>query len=182
MWSLGLQRGDNYLNYAEIKPFDVANAKGISCTLFVSGCTHKCEGCFNLELQDFNYGQEFTKEVEDDFINKCKNPNVTTVSVLGGEPFQQPYVRMLNLFRRLKTEVNKPIWVWTGYTYVEILADERKKGLLHYIDVLIDGRFEKDLKDLKLKHRGSSNQRIINVQESLKENEVIEYDWGDDNV
>ena len=101
------------------------------------------------------------------------------MNILGGEPFQQPYVRMLNLFRRLKTEVNKPIWVWTGYTYVEILTDERKKGLLHYIDVLIDGRFEKDLKDLKLKHRGSSNQRIINVQESLKQNEVIEYDWSD---
>ena len=170
------------MNYAEIRKLDVTNGEGIGTTLFVSGCTNNCEGCHNKELQNFNYGQEFTKEIEDEFIQYCKNPHVNHVNILGGEPFQQPYVKMLNLFRRLKTEVNKPIWVWTGYTYVEILADEHKKGLLHYIDVLIDGRFEKDLKDLKLKHRGSSNQRIINVQESLKENEVIEYDWSDDNV
>ena len=97
------------MNYAEIKPLDVANAKGISCTLFVTGCRHHCKGCFNEELQDFDFGKEWTKEVEDYFISRCQNPYVTVVSILGGEPFQQPHVELLNLFRRLNNEVGKPI-------------------------------------------------------------------------
>lgn len=161
------------MNYAEIKPLDVANAKGISCTLFVTGCSHHCKGCFNEELQDFDFGKEWTKEVEDYFISRCQNPYVTVVSILGGEPFQQPYVQLLNLFKRLNNEVGKPIWVWTGYTFEQLLTNEDNKSLLSYVDILVDGKFVQELKDLKLKYKGSSNQRVIDVQNSLKEGKII---------
>ena len=165
------------MNYAAIKRFDVANGSGISTTLFVSGCRFHCEGCHNLEAQDFNYGNEFTKDIEDMFIDYANNSHVNHVSILGGEPFQQDYKILKHLFKRLKYEVNKPIWLWTGYTYEQLTVDKYKKQLLSYIDVLIDGRFIKELKDIKLKFRGSSNQRIINVQESLRQNKVIEYNF-----
>lgn len=161
------------MNYAEIKKLDVANTKGISCTLFVSGCTHKCKGCFNKVAQNFDYGDKWTVDVENKFIDYCKNPNVNNVAILGGEPFQQSYSEMLNLFKRLKNEVNKPIWVWSGYTLGQLLMNEYSKELLYYIDVLIDGKFEEDKKDLTLKHRGSSNQRVIDIKESLKNNKVV---------
>lgn len=163
------------MNYAEIKRLDVANTNGISCTLFVSGCTHNCKGCFNEVAQDFNYGNEFTKEVEDRFIQYCKNPNVDNVAILGGEPFQQSYVQISRLLKRLKKEVKKPIWIWSGYTYGQLVMDEYSKEILFNIDVLIDGRFEEDKKDLTLKHRGSSNQRVIDVRKSLELEEVILY-------
>ena len=162
------------MNYAEIKKYDVANSVGVVCTLFVSGCTNNCKGCFNKDLQDFNYGKEWTKEVENYFIECCKNENVKNVCLLGGEVFQQDCNIIFRLLLRLKVEVKKPIWVWTGYTYEEIIKDKILIQLLIYIDILIDGRFEIDKKDLSLKHRGSRNQRIIDVQESLKQNKVIQ--------
>lgn len=160
------------MNYADIKRYDVANTPSISCTLFVSGCTNACEGCFNKELWDFNYGKSWTKEVEDDFINKCKNEHVKYVALLGGDPMQQDINIMKNLLIRLVNEVGKPIWLWSGLTYEEIMNSDRKE-LLNYIDILVDGRFCIKKKDLSLKHRGSSNQRIIDVKKSLKENKVI---------
>ena len=164
------------MNYAEIKPLDVSNAKGISCTMFVSGCYNNCKNCHNLELQDFNYGQKWTQDVEDFFIFECNNHHVAVVSILGGEPMQQDNEIMLNLFKRIKNEVNKPLWVWTGLLYEDLLKDKNKLELLKYIDVLIDGRFIEELKDLKLKYRGSSNQRIIDVQESIKQNKAVLYE------
>jgi anaerobic ribonucleoside-triphosphate reductase activating protein len=164
------------MNYAEIKPLDVSNSIGISCTLFVSGCTNNCEGCFNKDLQNFNYGKEWTKEVEDYFIKCCKNPHVTNVCLLGGEVFQQDIDTIADLLLRIVITVNKPIWCWTGLLYEDILKD-KYEGLLPLIDILIDGRFELDKKDLSLKHRGSSNQRIINVRESLQQHKVIEYEF-----
>ena len=161
------------MNYAEIKKLDIANTEGVSCTVFFSGCKHNCKGCFNEVAQDFNYGKEWNESVEDEFIGYCKNKNVDNIAILGGEPFQQSYILLLKLLRRLKKEVDKPIWVWTGYTLEQLLSDEFSKEILTYIDVLIDGQFEEDKKDLMLKHRGSSNQRVINVQKSLKENKVI---------
>lgn len=161
------------MNYAQIRKFDVTNGPGVRATLFVSGCTHNCPGCFNREQQDFNYGNKWTKEVEDSFIEACKNPQIVGVSILGGEPMQQDYNTMKNLFSRIKEETNKPIWVWSGYNFGQLLMTEHTKDLLNYIDVLIDGKFIQAKRDLMLKYRGSSNQNVINVQESLKQEKVV---------
>lgn len=163
------------MKYAQLRKFDVTNGPGVRTTLFVSGCTHKCPGCFNEEQQSFTYGNEFTSEVEQTMIDAAKNPNVVGVSILGGEPMQQlKDVCMIELLNRLKAEVQKPIWVWTGYTFEELLKNPEQKRLLSYIDVLVDGRFEIDKRDLMLKYRGSSNQRVIDVKESLWQNKVVE--------
>lgn len=163
------------MNYADIRPFDAVNGIGIGTTLFVSGCLFHCRNCFNKEAWDFDYGKPFTKEVEDYFINCAKNSHINHISLLGGEVFYQDLDIILNLVKRIKTEVNKPIWIWSGFTYEEIIKSKPKLSILKYIDVLIDGQFKQKLKDINLKLRGSSNQRIINVQESLKQNKVIEY-------
>lgn len=165
------------MNYAEIKPLDVANSTGVSCTLFVSGCTNNCEGCFNKDLQDFNYGKEWTKEVEDYFIKCCKNPHVDNICLLGGEIFQQNMATISHLLLRINREVRKPIWAWTGLLYEDLIIDVDKSFVLPFINILIDGRFEINKKDLSLRHRGSSNQRIIDVQESIEENRVINYEF-----
>ena len=125
------------MNYAQIRKLDVTNGPGIRTTLFVSGCTHNCPGCFNKEQQDFKYGNKWTKEIEDDFIEKCMHPKVTGISILGGEPMQQDYSTIKNLFIRIKKEVNKPIWVWTGYTFAQLLMSLYSKDILNYIDCLL---------------------------------------------
>jgi len=162
------------MNYAQIRRHDVTNGPGVRTTLFVSGCTHNCPGCFNKEQQDFNYGSKWTKEVENDFIDKTLSERVVGISILGGEPMQQDYLTMKNLLKRIKEEVKKPIWVWTGYTYPQLLMSSHSKELLQYIDVLIDGKFIESKKDYTLMYRGSSNQRVIDVQKSLKQNKVVE--------
>ena len=164
------------MKYAQIRKFDTANGPGIRTTLFVSGCTHACPSCFNAEAQDFKYGDEWTKEIEDKFIEYVKNDNISGVSILGGEPLQQIKDNdMLNLLSRIKRETGKSIWMWTGYTLEEIinLDNKMQKDILEHVDVLIDGRFEIDKKDLTLKYRGSSNQRVINVNESLKQDKIV---------
>lgn len=161
------------MNYAQIRKFDVTNGPGIRTTLFVSGCTHQCKDCFNTKQQDFNYGSPWTKQVEDDFISACLNPNIVGVSILGGEPMQQCIHTMTHLLERLKDEVNKPVWVWTGYTFEELIDTPRGTKMFNLIDVLIDGRFEADKKDLNLMYRGSSNQRVILCKESLIEKKLI---------
>lgn len=165
------------MNYAQIRPYDVSNGAGIRTTIFVSGCTHKCPSCFNTEAQSFNYGNLFTKETEDEFIRLSQNKNIVGVNILGGEPLQQTMDdTLLNLLKRLKEEVDKPIWMWTGYTYEEVLQDCKRLELIKYVDVLIDGRFENDKRDLMLKYRGSSNQRVIDVKKTLENNEIVLYD------
>lgn len=161
------------MNYTEIKQYDVTNSVGISCTLFVSGCLNNCDGCFNRELQDFNYGKIWDKRIEDEFIKYCKHDVINNVCILGGEPFQQEETVIERLFERLENEVRKPLWVWTGLQFEYLLQFDCMKNILSKIDYLIDGRFIKELKDLSLKHRGSSNQRIINVKESLRLGDVV---------
>lgn len=160
------------MNYAQIRKYDVANGIGIRTTLFVSGCTHNCPNCFNKEYQKFTYGNKWNKEVEDNFISLCKNENVSGISILGGEPFQQDVDVLRNLLRRIKTEVNKPIWIWTGYQYGE--WEDCYNSCLEYIDIIVDGRFIETKKDLSLKWRGSSNQRIIDVKKTRKLGRIIE--------
>ena len=169
------------MNYAKIRKLDVTNGPGIRTTLFVSGCTHKCKGCFNEEAWDFKYGHEYTQKEEDKIIELLKPDYIEGITILGGEPFE--YVNqkgILPLLRRIRKELpNKTIWCFSGYTFdTDILENmcnkyEETKELISYIDVLVDGKFEIDKKNFKLKFRGSSNQRIINVKESLKNNKVI---------
>ena len=163
------------MNCAKIRKFDVSNGPGIRTTLFVSGCTNNCEGCFNKDLQDFNYGEKWTKEKEDEFLSFVKNDNVVGVNILGGEPMDQVMDEDLpNLLKRIKVETNKSIWLWSGYIYEDIIEDINKRNILSYADVLIDGRFEIEKRNILLKYRGSSNQRVIDIKRSIEENTVVE--------
>ena len=165
------------MKYAKIRKLDVTNGPGIRTTLFVSGCTHNCEGCFNKEQQDFTYGNDFTKEIEDEFIEYSKSKQVKAVNILGGEPMQQLMDdTLLKLLKRIKLEVNKPIWLWSGYTFEEIVNNPKRAEILREVDVLIDGKFEADKRDLMLKYRGSSNQRVIDVKKSIEAKEVRLYE------
>ena len=171
------------MNYATIKFNDIANGLGVRTSLFVSGCTHRCKNCFNSEAWDFNYGKPFTKEVEDEIINSLKNSFVDGLSLLGGEPFEpQNQKALLPFLERVKKEVpSKNIWCYTGYLFdSELLGDSRAKTeytnkMLELIDVLVDGKFIEELKDITLLFKGSSNQRVIDVKESLQQNKVILY-------
>ena len=160
------------MNYAQFRKYDVANGVGIRTTLFLSGCTHNCPNCFNKEYQNFKYGNKWNKETEDVFISLCKNENVNGVSILGGEPFQQDAIALENLLRRIKTEVNKSVWLWTGYKWGEWNACYN--SCLEYIDIIIDGKFIESKKDLSLKWRGSSNQRIIDVKKTRTLGKITE--------
>ena len=165
------------MKYAKIRKYDISNAPGICTTLFVSGCTHNCEGCFNKEQQDFTYGNDFTKEIEDEFIKYSKSKQVKAVNILGGEPMQQLMDNtLLKLLKRIKLEVNKPIWLWSGYTFEEIVNNPKRAEILREVDVLIDGKFEADKRDLMLKYKGSSNQRVIDVKKSIEAKEVVLYE------
>ncbi|NLL30333.1 MAG: anaerobic ribonucleoside-triphosphate reductase activating protein [Clostridiales bacterium] len=163
------------MNYAKIRKFDVSNGPNVRTTLFVSGCTNGCIGCFNKDLQNFNYGNKWTKEIEEEFIRYTNNPNIKGVNILGGEPMDQTKDDDLyNLLKRIKNEVGKSIWIWSGYLYEDIIKDEKKRKILLLADVLIDGRFEIDKRDISLKYRGSSNQRVIDVKKSIEQDTLIE--------
>lgn len=159
--------------YAQIRKFDTTNGTGIRSTLFVSGCTHKCKGCFNQDYKHFRYGHPWTKEIEDKFIEHIKNPNVHGVTILGGEPMDQ--VRdtdLKDLVCRIKEETGQNIWIYSGYTFEEIMMHKKTKEILKYCDVLVDGPFIEEQKDLRLRFKGSKNQRIIDVQKTLSEGKV----------
>ena len=156
--------------FAQIRKFDTANGTGIRSTLFVSGCTHKCKGCFNQDYKHFRYGHPWTKEIEDKFIEHIKNPNVHGVTILGGEPMDQ--VRdtdLKDLVCRIKEETGQNIWIYSGYTFEEIMMHKKTKEILKYCDILVDGPFIEEQKDLRLRFKGSKNQRIIDVQKTLSE-------------
>ena len=163
------------MNYAEIRKFDVTNGPGIRVSLFVSGCTNNCEGCFNTELQNFNYGNLWTDESEELFMSYLKNTNIKGVSILGGDPMDQIKDKSLvNLLKRIKDETNHSIWLWSGYLYEEIVMNTNRNEILSYVDVLIDGRFQLDTRDIKLKFRGSSNQRVIDVSKTREIGKIVE--------
>jgi anaerobic ribonucleoside-triphosphate reductase activating protein len=168
------------MNFVEIKPLDTANGPGIRVSLFVSGCTHHCKGCFNEKLWDFNYGKIFTKE-DEAHILECMQPYyIKGFTLLGGEPLYVHNARVLTglLYDIKHTYPNKDIWCYTGYTLETLLSrmsqdTQYAMNILTYIDVLVDGKFEEDKKDLSLPFRGSSNQRIIDVKKSLASNEIV---------
>lgn len=166
------------MRYEKIRKFDVSNAPGVRSTLFVTGCTHDCKGCFNKELQDFGAGEVWTQEDEDNFVSYVKNDNVVGVNILGGEPMQQVMDDCLpNLLKRVKEETGKSIWLWSGYLLEQILEDEKRRKILEYVDVLVDGRFEIDKRNINLKYRGSENQRVIDVKNTLMSDSVVLYDF-----
>ncbi len=169
------------MNYGEIKKNDIANGLGVRVSLFVSGCRHCCKNCFNSDTWSFSFGKEFTNDTENEIIEAMKPSFVNGFSLLGGEPFEpENQKELIPLLRRIKKEFpNKDIWCYTGFLLdEEILGNSRAnteyaKEMLSLIDVLVDGRFVEELKDISLKFRGSSNQRIIDVKKTLKTNEIV---------
>ncbi len=172
------------MNYAEIKTYDIANGPGVRTSLFVSGCTHRCQNCFNEETWDFHYGNPFTTETEDYLISTLRPDYIKGLTLLGGEPLEHKNQQgLLSFLRRVKKELpQKDIWCYTGYTFeTDVLGKMYKdwpetKELLSYIDVLVDGEFVQELKQLELRFRGSANQRLIDLQESLKTGKTILWD------
>jgi anaerobic ribonucleoside-triphosphate reductase activating protein len=165
------------MRITQIRKTDVANGTGIRVTIFVAGCTHRCAGCFNREYFSFEAGELVTEEMMDQIISLSQKDYIEGLSVLGGEPLQQVFDKTLvTLLKRFKQEVGKSVWLYTGYTYEEAIQRQQRLDILSYCDVLVDGKFEIAQKDLRLKFRGSRNQRIIDVQRSLNEQGVILYD------
>lgn len=169
------------MNYAEIKNIDIANGPGVRVTLFVSGCTHRCEGCFNEVTWDFDYGSPFDAEVEYLLLSYLEPDYIAGLTLLGGEPLEYSnWQALLPFVRRVKERYpKKDIWCYTGYRFEEDVLDkfcsrwEEMREFLSYIDVLVDGEFILAQKDISLQFRGSANQRIILVQESLKCGETV---------
>ena len=159
------------MNFAQIRKYDVANGTGIRTVIFVTGCTHNCRNCFNKDYQDFNYGEVWTDAETEKVIEYLEDDNVSGLTLLGGEPMQN--LELIDVLKSVRARVNKPVWVYSGYTYEEILENKKRTELLELCDVLVDGRFVEELKDLKLKFRGSSNQRIIDVKKSLEQGKVV---------
>lgn len=155
------------MRYIKMIKYDVGNWYGVNATIFFSGCHFHCPGCFNKEAQDFSRGDIFTKQKENEFIGYANDKYVEGVCILGGEVFHQNLDEMLYFIKNVKEQVNKPIHVWTGYIFEDLLSDPKKVEILKYIDTIVDGPFIQDLKDLSLELRGSSNQRVIDVQKSL---------------
>ena len=159
------------MNYGKIKPVDVANGEGVRVSLFVSGCPFRCKGCFNAELWDPNAGQEFTDNTILKILNMCSISFISGLSILGGEPLdfdnQKDVTLLCEQFKRYFPR--KDIWCYTGYEW----DDVRSLPIMKYIDVLVDGKFVQELADPRLKFRGSSNQRIIDVQKSLATGYIV---------
>lgn len=162
------------MNYCNIKRFDIANGPGIRLSLFVSGCPYHCPGCFNQSTWDYNSGQSFTEDTFDFILEEIKKPFYKGFSILGGEPFEQStqdtllLIKLCREIKKVRPDIS--IWAWTGGDYNIIKQDPIKKMLLQELEVLVDGRFIESKKDLRLKYCGSTNQRVIDVQETRKVN------------
>ena len=170
-----------FMYYGNIKKNDIANGKGVRVTLFVSGCTNHCKNCFQPETWNFDYGKPYTKETEDEVIDALKPSHISGLTLLGGEPFEPENQReLVKLLRRVREELpEKNIWSFTGFVLDQDLLDGGRKHcevtdeMLSLLDVLVDGPFKEEEKDITLAFRGSRNQRVIDMQKSLKEKEVI---------
>ena len=165
------------MNYADIKKVDVANGHGVRVSLFVSGCTHHCKECFNPETWDFSFGSPFGEEQMEEILNLLDRSYIRGLSLLGGEPFEpQNQAAVLELVRRVRQQLpRKDIWCYSGYLFEALAAEtigEHSRELLEQLDILVDGPFVLERKDLSLRFRGSANQRIIDVPASLQAGEV----------
>jgi len=177
------------MKYSNIKTFDIANGVGVRTSLFVSGCRNKCPECFNPETWSFDSGKIFDQDTIN-YIHKTIEPYfIDGLSILGGEPLEpENQSAVLTLVKQTKAKFpNKPIWMWTGFTWFDITENTSCRActdltrlILQEIDILVDGPFKQSEKDLLLRFRGSSNQRIIDVQQTLKEGHVVL--WKDDEI
>lgn len=169
------------MNYADIKKIDVANGEGVRVSVFVSGCNHHCKGCFNQCAWDFNYGKKFTEKEEQQIIDYMNHDYISGLSLLGGEPLEpRNQEGLLPLVKKVKEKFpNKNIWCYTGFDFEKDVVgkmakdNETTRELLKYIDVIVDGKFEEDKRDLKLQFRGSSNQKIVDVKKSLQTGQIV---------
>lgn len=169
------------MHYGEIKNCDIANGNGVRVTLFVSGCTNRCEGCFQPHTWDFNYGQPFTKETEDHIIALLAPDYIEGLTLLGGEPSEPANQKALLPFVKRVKEIypNKTVWAFSGFTLEELCDPEHRshtqytEELLNLVDVLVDGRFEQALKNLSLRFRGSQNQRVIDMNRTRESKKII---------
>ncbi len=177
------------MNYATIKPRDIANGPGVRVSLFVSGCTHQCKNCFNQEAWDFSYGEPFTQQTIDQILDLLRPGFVRGLTLLGGEPFHPKNQKIIvELLRQVKAQLpQKTIWAFTGY----VLEDDLLSGklgdpavtqeYLRYLDVLVDGPFVEEQKNLSLRFRGSENQRLIDVTKTLQSGHTVLWqDWQGD--
>ncbi len=172
------------MHYATIKECDIANGPGVRVSVFVSGCNHHCKGCFNEIAWNFEYGNEFTEETINKVLKDLDKDYIEGLSLLGGEPLEHANQKgLLPLVKKVKEKFpEKSIWCYTGFDYEkDVMGNMYKnwdetKELINNIDVIVDGKFEQELKNPSLQFRGSSNQRIIDVQKSVKENKII---WAD---
>ena len=166
------------MKYAEIRKLDSANGPGIRVSLFVTGCNIKCPGCFNKELQDFEYGKEFTLSTLNEIFEYLKHPHVRGLTILGGEPLAAPNTRVVAIIVQEVREMfpEKDIWCYTGYTLEELKSrgDEITNQTLNNIDVLVDGKFIQERKNPEIKFRGSDNQRLLDLKRCLNEDTVVE--------
>ncbi len=174
------------MNYATIKNCDIANGPGVRVSLFVSGCTHRCKGCFNEVAWDFDYGEPFTQDTVDTVLNLLKPAHIRGLTLLGGEPFEpQNQPALVELLRQVKEKyTQKSVWAFSGYLFDKDILSGRlgpweiTKEFLNYLDVLVDGPFVESQKNLSLRFRGSENQRLIDVPASLKQGNVVLWqDW-----
>ena len=165
------------MNISTIKVCNTSNGVGVRTSIFVTGCRHACKGCFNREIWSKNSGEPYTDEHKSRILSSLQPRHVAGLSLLGGEPMEHYNVpELIELCKEVrKLYPNKDIWVYSGYTYEQILQDELQLELLKLCDVLVDGKYEEELHSPLLRFKGSSNQRIIDVQQSLKEGQIISY-------
>jgi anaerobic ribonucleoside-triphosphate reductase activating protein len=176
------------MNYGQIYYNDVANGVGCRTALFVSGCTHHCKGCFNEVTWDFNYGEPYTKEVENDIIESLKPSHIAGLTILGGEPMEIANQKEIRpLLERIRKEIPRAtIWIYSGYLWEELTDETNRRchgedtdAILSKTDVLVDGEFMQDKKNLMLRFRGSENQRVIDVKSTLEKGEVVLSKYND---
>ncbi len=173
------------MNYATIKWYDIANGEGVRISLFVSGCTHHCKNCFNEVAWDFSYGEVFDENVQDKILQELSSSYISGISLLGGEPLEpQNQEGLLDFIQKVRTTYpEKTIWCYTGFQLDEKTGELLEKhknlpqtrALISCFDVLVDGAYIEELKDIRLKFRGSSNQRVIDVQKTLREKKIVLY-------
>ena len=159
------------MRYNKIRKMDISNGPGIRVSIFMQGCTFNCKNCFNQETHDFKGGEEFTQETIDKVLKLCESEHISGLSILGGEPMHPINIEgTTKLAKAFKEKYpNKNLWIWTGFLFDRDLKD---KEVLNFIDVLVDGQYVDELHDFTLKWRGSSNQRVIDVKKSLKNNKI----------
>lgn len=169
--------------YGNIKKYDISNGPGVRVSLYVSGCRNHCKGCFNPETWNFKYGKEFTSDTLNEVIEACNHDFIYGLTIVGGEPFEPENQEVLiDLIREFKKKYpNKTVWIFSGYTLdgqIKTWCDELPytKEIIENIDVLVDGKFVEELKDPELGFRGSSNQRIIDIKETIKNNKITLHD------